>query len=290
MAMSALVCLQKKSLNPIVGVPLSGEAVEDFFDSGVHLGMVVVEEIAVRTIGYDQAYSESVVSHELRESVDGRGLHLKVCETGVFIGKGGQLVVEVLDSRMEAYVSSLRRIESWCCCCDALEHIKGYFLEQRLATSRSIGMGKAVVKTHMLHKCLLEFGIKQGLRTLVVIHQTVHAYCIFPGNETSAGDVALEASTSTDAYKVEGSMLWHRFSFCKVDVGGGVEFGKNDIDVVGTHAGTDGCKAMALICPCKSMDLPIHRLKLDSVEDFFEHVYAGGVANEDYVIGQLFSC
>ena len=43
-----------------------------------HRGVIVVEEGAVGAVGDDEADRQCVVSHDLREAVDGGGLHLKV--------------------------------------------------------------------------------------------------------------------------------------------------------------------------------------------------------------------
>ena len=48
-------------------------------DNGVaHLRVIVVEESAIGAVGDDEAHGKGIVSHDAREAIDGRSLHLEV--------------------------------------------------------------------------------------------------------------------------------------------------------------------------------------------------------------------
>ena len=71
----------------------------------------------------------------------------------------------------------------------------------------------------------------------------------------------------------------------EVDIGGGIELGYHDVDVVASHAGAESCKAVAVIASCEGMQFAVLAFELNRIEDVFEHVHTVGVANQKDVVG-----
>ena len=75
----------------------------------------------------------------------------------------------------------------------------------------------------------------------------------------------------------------------EVDIGGGIELGYHDVDVVASHACAESRKAVAVVASCEGMQFAVLAFELNGVEDVLEHVHAVGVSNQEDVVGQVFA-
>ena len=73
----------------------------------------------------------------------------------------------------------------------------------------------------------------------------------------------------------------------EVEVGGGVEFGGHDVDVVASHACGEGSETATVVASGKGMQFAVVRLVFDGFENAFEHVDALGVAYQEHVVGEV---
>ena len=79
------------------------------------------------------------------------------------------------------------------------------------------------------------------------------------------------------------------FTTFQVDVGGGVEFGDHDVDVVASHSGAESRETAVLVLPCESMNLSVRTLKFNRVENVFEHIDPSWVSDKKDVVRQIVS-
>ena len=76
----------------------------------------------------------------------------------------------------------------------------------------------------------------------------------------------------------------------EVDVGGGVELGNDNVDVVASHSGTQCGETLSVIRSGQGMEFAVGAFEFDVVEDVFEHVDSVGIANKEDVVGQIVAC
>lgn len=97
----------------------------------------------------------------------------------------------------------------------------------------------------------------------------------------------MQRARSADAYHVERAMVLSNCAALEVDIGSCVELGDDDVDIVATHAGAEGCKTVTVIGACEGVYLAILAFEFYAVEDFLEHVDAVWVTNKEDVVGQI---
>ena len=73
----------------------------------------------------------------------------------------------------------------------------------------------------------------------------------------------------------------------EVEVGGGVEFGDDYVDVVAAHTCAEGCEAVAAVGARQGVQLAVLAFVFNAVEQLFKHIDAIGVANQKDVVGQV---
>ena len=251
--------------------------------------MVVVEEGAAGTVGDDEADGQRLVSQQVAETVDGRGLHLEVGhpEFGVWNSEFGEFFVEVVYRRMEPYGAPLGAVEAWGGGGDASVHVGGYLVEQQWASSYAVGTSQTLVELHVLQECFLHrcplFTARCPL--FVVVHQAVEADGIGGGDVAAAVDVGLQRAAGADAYYLQVPVTVF-LPFPVLHSQGGIEFGHYDVDVVAPHAGAEGGESGAVIEAREGVDFAVVRLVFDAFKDVFEHVDPLGVTNEQHLVGQ----
>ena len=123
----------------------------------------------------------------------------------------------------------------------------------------------------------------------VPVKQTVEAYGVGRCHQRAHGDFAVEGARSANTHQVECAVAGVDGAMCEVDVGGGIEFGHDDVDVVATHPGTQRSEALSVVAACEGMNFAVYAFELNVFENVFEHVDARGVAHQDDVVGQFAS-
>ena len=81
-------------------------------------------------------------------------------------------------------------------------------------------------------------------------------------------------------------MIGTRGAGLEVDVGGGIEFGGDDVNVVAAHAGGECCESVAVVGTRKGVDFAVEALVFDAVEKGLEHLYTRRVADEYDIVGE----
>lgn len=177
---------------------LLGQALDDGADELAHLGVVVVEEGASRTVGDDEADGQRLMAQQMAEAVDGRGLHFEVGHRQVVVGEGGEPFVEVADGGVQADGASLGAVEAGGGGGDAVVHVGGYLVEQQWASLYAVGVRQAVIKLHVAVEGLFHLG-QRGVPLAVVVHQPVEANGVGGGHVAAAVDVGLQRAAGADA-------------------------------------------------------------------------------------------
>lgn len=168
--------------------------------------MVVAQEGAVGTVGYDEADGECLMTHDGREAVDGRGLHLEVGQPAAVPRERGEPLVEVGDAGLDTQTASLRGIETRSCSRHGMVHPICHFGEKMLAGISRIGLREAGVELHVFDEGFVERVVELRGVVTVVVEQAVETYGVFRGHEGADRHIAVKRAAGADAHQVEASV------------------------------------------------------------------------------------
>ena len=140
----------------------------------------------------------------------------------------------------------------------------------------------------MLAECSFHGYVADHVASCVVVEQAIEADALDRGDETACGREGLQAAAGANAYHGERAVFVTFLTCAVVDVGERIEFIGYDVDVVAADAVALAGNALAFVHTRDGMELTAADLALLRVEMGSYGVYAGGVANEYNLVGQLF--
>ena len=120
----------------------------------------------------------------------------------------------------------------------------------------------------------------------VVVEQTVETYGVACGHKAAAVHFGAQRAAGADADEIQPPVVGQYGAGGEVEVGGSVQLGDHDVDVVAAHTGGECCESGAVIASREGMQFAVVRLVLNAVEDFFEHIDPIGVAHQKHIVGE----
>ena len=97
----------------------------------------------------------------------------------------------------------------------------------------------------------------------------------------------MQRARSTDAYHIQRAVVRLDSAGLEVDVGGDIEFGEDDVDIVAAHTGTHRREAVPVIVAGYGMYFAVTAFIFNLFEQVLEKVDSVGVANQEDVVGQF---
>ena len=189
----------------------------------------------------------------------------------------------------EPYVSPLWAIEAGSGDGDADVHVVSYPVKESLAACDAVGGGQPGGEVEMAEEGGFHFFLEPFVGMAVVVEQAIHTYGVARGHEASAVYLGTQRPTGTDAHKVEASVLGKGGAGGEVEVGGGIQFGGDDVDVVAPHASGECRETAAVVGTREGMQFAVVGFDFYGLEEVLECVYPVGVAYQQNVVGKLFA-
>ncbi len=107
----------------------------------------------------------------------------------------------------------------------------------------------------MVRECFLEIEVCHLIASGIVIEHAVESYRMLGNDGGAETQFRLQGTAGADANEGEHTLLFANLARLEIDIGEGIEFVDNDVDVVGSDTMTETHYGLALVSAAYSMEL-----------------------------------
>jgi len=123
--------------------------IDEFNDQVFYCGLAVFRELFLHAVGHDGIYGKAIMTEQLAETIDGRGLHLEIGDPVLAETEIREAVHQVGVADAEAEDASLRAIEAWAGNGDPAVEAADEVLEQGAGRAADIGVAHLTMQLRM---------------------------------------------------------------------------------------------------------------------------------------------
>nr|DAR47932.1 MAG TPA: hypothetical protein [Caudoviricetes sp.] len=256
-------------------------------DHALHERLVVGAGIEGDALGDDRADRSGPVSHQGRQSGQGRSLHLEVGDPPSAVVERLDLFVEFRIGRLEAHPASLRRVKPGRRDRDAFGGHIPEKVEKPAVGVDEIGFGQQLVPSGVLHESPFDGQIADLIAALVVVEQSVEAHRRAREHEIPDPDIGLDGPRGAQPQQRELLFLGLDLPRGEIHVGQGIELRNRNIDIADADAGREHRHAPALVGARHGVELAVRHVAFLFVEKRRHECHATRIAHQDDRVGQL---
>ena len=110
----------------------------------------------------------------------------------------------------------------------------------------------------------------------VEIQEVVDSQSVGGGYEVIHGNICLQGAGGADADDVEGAQIFPDFAGLEVDIGEGIQFVDDDVDIIGSDAGGEDGEAFGTDITGMGNEFAVLSLYLDAVKILADFADASG--------------